>query len=149
MSTRRRRLDASWYLDSCTFVEAGLMPHFIITSADADKAAAGIPLADQPVSVPNMKRVTSVQQVFVCQRYKDNNYLGTSTSCAESTVCGLFADKDKNETRSFFTSSVDTSEYQIRSLRRNSKIDEYGDIRTELKKSSSALQVCSWTLHTV
>ena len=100
-------------------------------------------LADWPVPVPNMKRVASVHQVFVCQRYENNNYLGTSTSCVESTVCGLNADKDKNEARSFFTSSVGTSEYQIRSIRRNSKFDEYGDIRDQTQKSSSAFQVCS------
>ena len=87
------------------------MPYFIITAADANKAAAGIPLADRPVPVPNMKRVASVHQASVCQRYKNNNYLGTSTSCVESTVCGLYTDKDKNEARSFFTPSVDTSEY--------------------------------------
>ena len=74
-------------------------------------------------------------------KVEDNDYLGTSTGCVESTVGGLYADKDKNEASSFFTSSVDTSEDQIRSLRRNSTIDEYGDIRIELKKSSSAFQV--------
>ena len=65
------------------------MPHFIITVADADKVAAGVPLADQPVPVRNMKRVASVHEEFVCQRYEDNKYLGTSTSCVESTICGL------------------------------------------------------------
>ena len=64
-------------------------------------------------------------------------------SWVESTVCGLYADKDKNEARCFFTSSVGTSEYQIRYLRRNSIFDEYGDIRNQTQKSSSALQVCS------
>ena len=78
------------------------MPHFIITATDADKAIVSVRLADQPVPVPNMKRVASVHQAFVCQRYKNNNYLGTSTSCVESTVCRLYADKDKNEARSFF-----------------------------------------------
>ena len=102
MSTPRHRLDASWYLDSRTFVEAGLMLHFIITAADADEAAAGVPLADQPMTVPNMKRMASVHQAFVCQRYEGSNYLGTSTSCVESTVCGLYADEDKNEARSFY-----------------------------------------------
>jgi len=53
------------------------------------------------------------------------------------------ADKDKNEARRFFTSSVGTSEYQIRSLRRDGKCDEYDDIRDRTQKSSSALQVCS------
>ena len=110
------------------------MPHFIITATDADKAIVSVRLADQPVPVQNMKRVASVHQAFVCQGYEDNNYLGTSTSCVESTVCGLYADKDKNEARSFFTSSVDTSEYHMRSRCRNSKIDEYGDIQTKLKK---------------
>ena len=110
------------------------MPHFIIIAADANKAAASVPLVDLPVPVPNMKRVASVHQVFVCQRYENNNYLETSTSCVESTVCGLYADKDKNEARSFFTSSVGTLEYQIRSLRRNSKFDEYGDIRDRTQK---------------
>ena len=78
------------------------MPHFIITGGDVDKAAAGVPLANQPVPVPNMKCVASVHQAFVCQRYENNNYLGTSTSCVESTVCGLYADEDKNEARSFY-----------------------------------------------
>ena len=78
------------------------MPHFIITAADADKAAAGVPLADQPMPVPNMKHVASVHQAFACQRYEDNNYLGTSTSCVESIVCRLYADKDNNEARSFY-----------------------------------------------
>ena len=78
------------------------MPHFIITAADADEAAAGVPLADQPMTVPNMKRMASVHQAFVCQRYENSNYLGTSTSCVESTVCGLYADEDKNEARSFY-----------------------------------------------
>ena len=44
---------------------------------------------------------------------------------------------------------VSTSEYQIRSLRRNSNFDEYGDIRDRTQKSSSALQVCSQALHNV
>ena len=55
------------------------MLHLNITAADANKAAAGVPLADQSMPMPNMKRVTSVHQAFVCQRYVDNNYLGTST----------------------------------------------------------------------
>ena len=75
MSTRRRHLNSSCYLDSHTFVEAELMPHPITTAADADKAAEGVPLADQLVPVPNMKRVATVHQSFVCQRYEDNNYL--------------------------------------------------------------------------
>ena len=119
MNTRRRRINASWYLVSCTFAEAGPMPHFIIKTADGDKAAASVLLADQPVPARNMKCVASVHQAFVCQMYEANTYLGTSTSHVESFVCGLYADKDKNEAHSFFTSSVGTSEYQIRSLRRN------------------------------
>ena len=76
MSTRRLLLDAPWYLNSRISAKAGHMPHFIITAADADKAAVGVLFAGQPVPMQNMKRVASVHQVFVCQMYEDNNYLG-------------------------------------------------------------------------
>ena len=99
LSARRRRLDASWYLYSRTFVEAGLMPHFIITTADDNEATAGVLLTDQPMPVPNMKRVSSVHQALVRQRYENNNYQGTSTSCVESTARGLYVDKVKNDAR--------------------------------------------------
>ena len=75
------------------------MLHFIITAADADEAAAGVLLADRSVPVLNMKRVASVHQAVVRQRYENNNYQGTSTSCVESTARGLYVDKVKNDAR--------------------------------------------------
>ena len=84
--------------------------------------------------MPNIKHVASVHQAIVCQRYEISNCTGTSTACIESAVCGLYADKDKNEARSFFTSNIGKSKYQIRSLRRNSTFDEYRDIRDQTQK---------------
>ena len=90
--------------------------------------------------MPNIKHVDSVHQAIVCQRYEISNYTGTSTACVESAVCGLYADKDKNEARSFFTSSVGKSKYRIRLPRRNSTFDGYRGIRDQTQKIKQRAQ---------
>ena len=84
--------------------------------------------------------MASVHQAIVRQKYEINDYLGINTSCVESAACGLYADKDKNEVRSFFTSCVGTSKYQIRLLRRNSTFDGYHGIRDETQKIKQRAQ---------
>ena len=82
------------------------MPHFIITTADDNEATAGVLLTDQPMPVPNMKRVASVHQALVRQRYENNNYQGTSTSCVQSTVRGLYVDKNNACTIAFLRQAL-------------------------------------------
>ena len=84
--------------------------------------------------MPNSKRLASVHQALVCQRYKISKHTGTSTACVENAVSGLYADKDENEARSFFISSVDKSKYRIRLSRRNSTYDRYRGIRDQTQK---------------
>ena len=84
--------------------------------------------------------MASVHQAIVCQRYEISNYTGTSTACVESAVCGLYVDKDKNEARSFFTSSVGKLKYRIRSPRRNSTLDGYRGIRDQTQKTKQRAQ---------